>query len=447
MYEDISRNRADDEIVEYQPPDTKIEDLHYDCLEYILDQLDFMELVKFSSLCKYLHEIANKKFLQSYGDKTICIQYSTYGAGKLYSIGKKEIKVYDFDLCVLACENIGKSIKNICIYYENANSRSKWVDIIKTLSRECIDHLERVQFIALPIFLMDKMFLPMQMVTTVDIRSCKISARILDFSKWFPSVKELRLVNNQIYNPDALQKHFPALIHLAFDQGFCVSMFTMEHLKSTLRLNPQIEIFEIDIVPDLNYLYEICRCLPNIKNLSISSITNTFSTYYGDNIHFEQVKRCVLPINFATIEPDSTRELIPITFTHVEKLKLILNCVQLTDTIVDFIIGNSSIIKLELKAVCYGFDIKKDMILNILKQLPALKHFIIDERFIQNSPEMISSILKSSSLNIFCVRSSEGCRMEIGEINGWKKNNMTGGDIVYERSTIIKDKLFKSKQK
>lgn len=435
MYEDISRNHADDEIVEYQPSDTKIEDLHYDCLEHILDELDFVDLIKFTSLCKYFRTIGNKKFLQSFGQKTICIQYTKYGARKLYSISKDKINVYDSDLCVLACKNIGKSITNICIDYKPSKQSGKWTGIIRALSGECFKHLERIQLIACPIFLMDEICQPMQMVTTVDIRFCNLSARILDVSKCFPSVIQLRLVQNKIFNPDALQKHFPVLIHLAFESGRCVSFFSMEHLKSMLRLNPQIEVFEIDIVPDLKYLYAICRHLPNIKTLLISTIENTFSTYYSDNIHFEHVKHCVLPINLATIEPDSTREIIPITFTHVEKLKLILNCNQLTDTITDFIIGNLSIVELELEAVCYGFDIKENMLVHIIKRLPALKHFIIDKRFI-NSPEMILRVLKSSSLNIFRIRSPDGSSMEVGEINGWKKIEMTDGGIAFERSTI-----------
>lgn len=436
MYEeDISRNWSDDEYeterANRQKAGMKIYDLNFDCLEYILDRLDLVDLTKFSSSNKRLCAVGNTKFAMRYGKKIIRFQCSWSGtASPAYSIDAKYITIFDFNLCTSICNIFGKSITRASINYTTFSGNLRnWRRVVEAVLRECHKTLRSIEFINCPQGIMDEICYPLDAAEWVEMRSCSLSARLSDMSIWFPNVRTLRLLQNKTLQPNALVKRFSSLNKLIVAFGRCLSLFSSSHLEGLLRLNGQIHQLKIDIVQDLRFVQMIRDILPDLQLLSIDSIVVPFSYYTGDGIHFDNVTKCKFPFTFSIIEEDS---IVPVTFERLEVLKVILNCAKLTDPIIDAIVANKSIGSLEMAAVSYGFDIKKKEMSKILSALPLLKHLKIAQQFIQYDG-MLAHILESETLITFTIRSAGNVGAALNEFHGWKAIAKESGDIVYNR--------------
>lgn len=436
MYEeDISRNWQDGEYerqkAAHAKASLKIDDLNYDCLEYILDRLDLVELLKFSSTNKTLCAVGNTKFVQRYGKKIIRFQYSWDGAASpAYSIDTKYITLYDFHLCTSICKYFGESITRACISYTTfSGNMQNWIKVTRAVLQGCHKSLKMIEFISCPQSLMDEIRYPLHAVEVVELRLCSLSTRLSDLSRCFPNVTEFRLHQNKILEPNALVKQFRSLNKLAVTFGRCLSSFSSSHVEGMLRQNTQIEQLRIDIVHDLRYVQMIKDTLPNLQLLSISTIVVPFSYYTGDGIHFENVTACKIPVTFSIIAHDS---IVPITFQRLDKFKIILNCFKLTDSIIDAVIANKTIVKLEMAAVSYGFDVNKDEMSRIMSGLPLLKHLKIASKLIKHDG-MLSHILESGTLNTCTLLSPGETDTTFNEFHGWKMVAKESGDIVYSR--------------
>lgn len=433
--EDISRNHADDEPhTRLATSVTKIDDLHYDCMEGIFDQLDFLALTRLASANKRLNELGNIRFHQVIGTRTIRFRYKSIGSNEPYAINKDQLYLYDLELCMDACSTFGESIQRVCIDYTPfANDRSNWINLMKSVFRlECFEKITSVELFNCPIFLMNSIYKPMKSITTVHIGSCDINAGISDLTQLFPNVEKMVLIENRLATPTILQKHFSELKHLVVGFGLCSSTFRLSNLANMIRLNAQIEKLEVDAAHRLDFIKLVSECLLGLKYLSITTIDHPFTEYRGENVHFENVRECVLPIKFGLADEDFCQ--IPITFTNLEQLKLIISGLYVNDAIIDFIVSNTSLVRLELATITYGSGMDDEKLSRILLNLPLLEHLTVAQQFIKDK-RMLLNVLESRTLKTFCVQSPKDAESKFGGIvvAGWNKMMKEDADVFFTR--------------
>lgn len=125
------------------------------------------------------------------------------------------------------------------------------------------------------------------------------------------------------FRPNNIMCHFPTLTALKLYNRIDSSMFSTEHMKTAIFLNPQLRVLrlddEINMRIDKKFLQFICQTLPKLESLTLTYPTNMFHQYEYEDVDFMSLRKLTLKVGST-----KTLEYIPIQLDEVVDLKLVI---------------------------------------------------------------------------------------------------------------------------
>lgn len=423
--DDESNSKADEQAT------IKIIDLNDHCLLLIIDKLDVIDLIYLSQSNAKLREMAFSVFARKFSKKSIRIQCRTGSKDNKYILSDNSITVYDLQMTVRLFATFGKFITSVYFdYHQNVHKADGWIKMARSIFRNSTETLTEIEFIGCPEYLTKQIIKPMKNINRISFNSCNLGSKISALSKWFPNITHLNLIANRFSSGMCIETVFPLLKHLAIINDQSCLPFTLENLRKSIRLNQQLQYIEIDVAPDLEFVQFISNHQPDLETLIVPSFQKPISYYFGENINFERLTKCSLALKFNENDSDTN---IRIEFKILKELQLLLQCYQVTDAMINFIIRNKSIEKLELVTTRYEFDPNDSGLLRIVESLPVLKRLTITNHLISSIETIGEIIRKSKSLMEFRIQRGDVMKLKKNYFVGWKIVEDKFGSIVHNR--------------
>lgn len=354
----------------------RITDLNFNCLHQILCYLNFSDLMNVADANVRLKKVACSVFTYKYRDKTFAIHPDRIN---IHSQPMPFISTTNTPLETIGnfFKNFGQSITKLAIFGSNDEFYSQWIE--SCVIKFCAKHLMEIFFYSyLNGEMMNELRIPFPLVENVTIIQSCLSHNISKFNSWFPKLKSLKLIDNEVANPLCIENHFPALetliiwLHGARKNGFSKS-----NLSETIRLNPNIkdlwfQFYSYPNGPDENQIdQDLCRMVAvSIKHLDrFVWAPDNAPSQNCDRITFKRVK------HFITEAP-----VINFSFRQLEELELRRVRIPINE-IIDFICKNRKITKLKITLDFLNLkQASSDQISKISKNLPKLSELILDWR-------------------------------------------------------------------
>lgn len=361
----------------------KITDLNLDVQHLILEQLDFADLLNVTDTNSSLSTVAVDVFQRRHYEVFV----ESVDAGRTYDIKEdgKCVSILNFDIILRTLKQFAGAIQHLTIRSSglptvsndektkiaNHLNNGRSYDSLKYLELGFADNNSFGQF--------DLLFPEVEELLFFFVGN-GVSSQSLSLNQFFPKLRRLSVGVDPDVDHSYLDHHFPTLEHLQL-QATKYGWNQHNLIGATLEKNLQIRSIEIDIHP-FDYAVMVRRYLPNVENLTISSIW-----LKGDPVHFEHVK------NFR-IKTSQVESLGRLFFNHLESLVINYSS-EYFDTWLQFFKRNSNLSRLSIE--CFGTGVYK--FIELTNELPNLiemsisAHKLIETadvvQFIENHPKLI----------------------------------------------------------
>lgn len=408
-------------------------DLKYNCIRCIFSYLDFTDLMNVVIANVYLKEIACNVFSEKYNSEIFSInadRISLHGAPTPY-ISTKESPLMSIGKFF---KNFGSHITKLAFFGSKNAFYSQWIE--SCIAKYCANTLIEMFFYNHVQELMTELRQPFHQIESLTIIQSQLSDNITQFNKYFPKMRNLKLIDNTAPNGACIEKYFPHLESLVvWLHGSRRDGFTKSNLRETIRLNPNIsdlwfQFYSFPVHPDhLQIDQDLCRLVAvNLKNLQrFVWAPDNIALNNGDRITFKKLRFFV---SEAPIQQFSFREL--------EGLELRRIRTSISE-IIDFVCRNRKLTKLKITLDVMNLrQASTDQIMKIAKNLPKLTELILDWRIF-----LIDDVLKFLSIcklltRMQLVNVSERMSQVAHQIaqrhidSSWKVVK-TDGDFIFKR--------------
>lgn len=223
----------------------KITDLNFDCLEVIFQNLNQNDLLNVAQANTHLVEVANY-VARHQSDKIVHICDRQRFPKMDRQPTDLRLLPTSYNRIFFRSENaravmplIGGGIKKLFVDFRNIKEPEK---LMESIERQCGNTLVSMELHGLQSsFVLRKSFPKIENVVFVN---SSLNEDLLQFKKWFPAMKSLKLSKITVNDSKLLVLHYPFLVDLTVDIDR-LGIFTLPDFKTLLQLNPQIQKLNI----------------------------------------------------------------------------------------------------------------------------------------------------------------------------------------------------------
>lgn len=310
----------------------KITDLNVDCLEAVLDYLEFEDLVNVADSNIHINSVASLIFRRRYIQKEVIIvaEYTCWKRrfccrriAKKFEISKDSIRINDTQFVLRFLRCFGGIISEIKLdesfpfgnkspkFNELINNHKSDQKILASINKHCTESLTKISigwhrkggdF--------KKFNTPFTKVLDVCIEAWCLFKKD-DFVKIFPNIRKLKVkfrveMNNchPLIHNGCCAKNFPHLEYLKFScSGFKCKICSYNAVEC-LRLNPQLKSLNVKMglkkhdVPiiDIISFQRVCESLQNLQSFTLQANERFLNNFNGKTIQLKNVKLCKLSL-------------------------------------------------------------------------------------------------------------------------------------------------------
>lgn len=266
------------------------------------------------------------------------------------------IEEHVIDVILKVLKKFGNLITSLKLDYEglDMNHRSA---INKQLSETCGKSLLEIELIHSDENDFVDLLGPFEKMETVQMRYGNLKSNTARFDQIFPSVCQLDLSTMHYVHPGFVEHHFIHLKNLIVE---FIDTGDISTIEKRLQLNPQLQNVSL-YQCNWNILKMMSKTMQNLESLELKGF-NDFSTYEGDDIHFENLKIFRFR-KFSALVKNIPK--IPLVFGNLEEIA----CSKPMHLWLDIILENKN-----LKIVRTG-EINEQQLFQIADELPNLEEF------------------------------------------------------------------------
>lgn len=272
---------------------TNITAVYIDCIERILDHLEFADLLNVACSNAHLRDGANRAFVRRYGRKKLRLVDIRVSPDRLFTFEADAIEVGDLRTALQFIRGFGCSITEVEFIHKERYYRH-YQRIVDHISEFCADILTEIEIKDLNKF--KRFNEPFSNVKKVTIKG-PFDADC--FVRLFPNVRQLKIYSygSSLPHQDGFTaRHLPLLKHLDITFGLLHENKPLgEYIIESLRLNPQLtflrlKLFGTFLAIDANALQSVNESLQQLERLELIVNQNFFSDFNGTTIHLKNVK-------------------------------------------------------------------------------------------------------------------------------------------------------------
>lgn len=344
----------------------KLTDLNDDVLYLILDQLDFMDMMKFLEIfpAKELLSVGAGIFRKNFKDYEVIIDKQLLDRAHHPNFEAdqhlKRLKLYEFDSILKFVKFFGHEMHSIeysphSFRMEESNNISQNINEYARKSLKCLKLKNVINYaiepFTKPFEEVEELLLTADWLTNYygDIRS--------QFNQLFPRVRNLTLSLSSSVKFNFIDCEFPHLEHLKL---FYSHDYEFKIIENFLKKNSQVKSIHASSIRDI-YVQIIGESLPNLENVTF---VNRFHIT-KDKLQFEHVKHLIL----SEIDPDSIGKL---SLPQLESFQVHLNS-TFGEKLVSFFKAHTHMKRLYLKISTSFETISLDELVADLIELEELK--------------------------------------------------------------------------
>ncbi|XP_055296439.1 uncharacterized protein LOC129565504 [Sitodiplosis mosellana] len=301
----------------------KIIEMNVDCLEKVLECLNFIDLLNAADSNKQLNHAATLIFNRKYGKKKFIFGETRLSPKPLLQSGKYFIDINDLRTGLKCLRCFGAQISEMVLYRFQEDVSEFDLHIIAYINEYCAEAITRIGVRNCSEDGLKYFTTPFTKVEDVYLQSC--SAEKEWIKRVFPKVRELKLCPSMcstlLYN-GCTASHFPRLEHLEISSSTTrENIACRKNVMATLRLNPQLKTLRVRqlCTPiDLTFFQESSGFLQNLENLELTFSFHFFHNFNGAMVHLKSVKHLeIYGFDIPEVHP-----IIPFSFDKLESLSL-----------------------------------------------------------------------------------------------------------------------------
>lgn len=353
----------------------KIDFLEQKVLVTIFKNLDFGDLLNVANATKKLRDAARKIYARNHIDKVVkfngdAVDQNMHGI----QVTDTTIEVNKARSCLLMFRAFGAIIEKLILNFNGIGPRRSQA-ISQTLNVCCAKTLVELEWNACPADAMNDSSERFKNLTNLRMTSGCLGTSMSRFNDIFPALIQLELIDIEVMDRKCIERSFPNVTHLKLSIEPRKKLnFQKTHVKTALRMNPQIRNFSLCSGCEPNLLAFINEQLPLLNTLEIQNPRNRFFDSEEDAICFKNVEQFTLDI----VDCKDSFTNIPFSFKRLRKFTLKANC-RYNNEWIDFIARNPKINELKLLPHNYFYVVKDRQIMQIAR-LPYLTDLILDWR-------------------------------------------------------------------
>lgn len=302
---------------------TKIIDMNVDCLERMLQYLEFTDLLNAADSNKQLNKAANFIFSRKHGKKKFIFGDTRLSKNPLIQTGKYFIDVNDLrtGLKILRC--FGVLISEIVLYRFQDDISEFDAHIIAYINENCAESVTSIGMRNCSGAGLKHFKKSYAKVEHVYLQNC--SAEKEWIKRAFPKLRELKICPSMcstlLYN-ECTTNHFPNLQYLEISSSTTrENIICRKNVMETLRLNPQLKTLRVKQLStplDLTFFQESSKFLQNLEKLELTFSFHFFHNFNGKMVHLKNVKQLeIYGFDIPEVHP-----IIPFEFDKLESLSL-----------------------------------------------------------------------------------------------------------------------------
>lgn len=291
----------------------------------------------------------------------------------------KVFEEHDIDVLLNCLKNLGHLISSLKVDYEGLDTSQRSA-LNQQLSESCAKSLLEIKLIHSDENDFVDLSGPFVKVETVQMRYGNLKRYTARFDKIFPSVNQLDLNTMHYVHPGFVEHHFVHLKNLIvefMDKG------DISTIEKRLKLNPQLQNVSL-YQCNWNILKMMSKTMQNLEQCELKGF-NDFSTYEGDDIHFENLKIFRFRKFSAMVKKIPK---IPLVFGNLEEIA----CSKPMHLWLDIIFQNKN-----LKIVRTG-EINEQQLFQIAEELPNLEEFATGYNTYDSTNKVVRFIEKGKCL-------------------------------------------------
>lgn len=264
-------------------------ELNLDCINLILNELSFPELLMMNDVSRHFSILAGYAFKQNYADREIVISNTRdllFGWDEPEFIRKlrkndldpsecsvelNRIQIESTYLSLKTLKYFGGIVQKLYLLLTNVDTKHSKI-IGQYVNQYCTDTLMELSIDVQKGNFLRFIKKPFKNVHRVNFNfwpgSSEFANNTLPLNETFPSLRTLFLNHPRTdFNSEYFRCNFPHLEHLSLTYGY--KYMNVDLIKNLLNLNPQIRSLELEFCPEY-LLQQISMILPQLERLSIS---------------------------------------------------------------------------------------------------------------------------------------------------------------------------------
>lgn len=387
--------------------ETELTDINIDCLESIFLHLNLPELLNLASSNKRLQKVAELVFIRKFRNKSVNIQNIGVSSGRRLYVYRDVILIMDFKTALQFLRCFGHLISSLSFDFQRpyAINQDRYTElndcVISYINQYCAESLTSMSLINSPkdgLNYLDRTFSKVQ---NVYILNCHLEPNWM--KTVLPNMRTIKYHDTKHKNVNlaCIAHHFHQLEH--FECGVSndtAADFRREYMAAALYLNPQLKSFNgmlfSSTIFDVNFYKTMNPYLQQLDFLGVGWEIKDFFDYHGEPLHFKNVKRFELFLQFSHFEQLPR---IPFSFDRLEEFAISL--VQVNSAFYEFVRKHPKITKLKITPL-WGMNDLDDA--KLAEVLPLLRE--IDLTFYELSTrQAVGFIEKFKFLKKFCFHS------------------------------------------
>lgn len=336
-----------------QKSDTKLTDIDVECIEYIFDFLNLVDLLSVADSNKYLCRISESVYSRRYGKHSIAFQNYGNEILDLWIHSDPELAIGNLRISLRLLRCFGHLISRIKVFSSsNISPIKNAFYILFYINEYCANHLAELYLYHCDQVELNRFTKPFSKVRKVDITSCLFGDSWLH--RLFPSMQQLNIIGycrKKRFNFSTIAYTFPQLEVLWINCEYEASdELYKQNLLAAIRLNPQLKSFKQvqygKPTVDMSILQHSIDQLQNLETFDLVINCNDLTSFDGPSLHFKNVKKSNLYLSNYVV--GQSVPIIPFSFGHLEELTLQTGRLLPDTAIWDFISKHPNIKKLTM---------------------------------------------------------------------------------------------------
>lgn len=239
----------------------RITDMNADCIEHVLELLDFEDLLRVAESNKVLNSVAGRVLQHRFPSHRLTLVLDGFPFGsrhsnKDYRIDDGTIYALNFEASLKLLKHFGRFFSQIALHYKHMSSKERRT-IEYNLSKYCSDQSASLTELILedgPASALNSIKKPLKSVQSVTITG----ESDLDFkmlNKTLPNMNHLKLKWIQVPDGGCIKRTFPSLKYLEMEVYDRINTFSTRNVLHVMDMNPQLDRIAVEIHqhPKLNF--------------------------------------------------------------------------------------------------------------------------------------------------------------------------------------------------